>query len=770
MQKYIKENLNKILSIFILLQPILDLLTGLCTNIFNINLTVGIVIRVLFLIFIMYITTFIYKKKLSLYTYIVILIYSLLYLIGIIIYKDKVVFAELQGLVKTFYFPLILISLYDLKEEFHISKLTLFTTLFLYLILILIPNALGIGFQSYQITKSGSLGFFNSANEISGIISILTPLIFVVLKDLNNKIVKILFSIIYIIVILTIGTKTPLLTLFITIGMAFIYYIVACAKKKTYKPIIYTALLIMIGISSLLLIIPKTNFYKNIKVHLDYLEVDNVFEIFKDKELIDHFIFSQRLTFLENKSELYEEASIYENLFGIGYTKNGKTTKLVEMDYFDILYSHGIIGFIIFFGTYSLVLYKVCKDKQKLTFENYMQKLSVLLILLLSLFTGHIITGPAVALIAITLILDLAKRKKKSLLFTAVNFEIGGIETALINLLNNIDYKKYKVDVILEENKGILLSRVNQNVKISELKVNNNTNIFIRKGINFFRKLAFTILNYNKYDFSCCYATYSLSGNKLALIASKNNSIYVHSDYKYVYKTDQEVLDFFNQRNIEKFKTIFFVSNQARDSFIELYGNLKSKCQVYNNFINVDTILKKSQEKLDVKVPSDKKVLLFVGRLDDNSKKLSRAINLVKEIKDINLWIVGDGPDRKMYEDLVNKNNLDKRITNKNKKENPYPYMVKSDYVILTSDYEGFPVTYLEAIVLNKPIITTIDVSDDKLDIGKDHASIISKDEKKMVQEVKKIIKEKPSIKELDFKQIQKERMKKMEAIFNEVK
>ena len=34
---------------------------------------------------------------------------------------------------------------------------------------------------------------------------------------------------------------------------------------------------------------------------------------------------------------------------------------------------------------------------------------------------------------------------KKKLLFTAYSLDIGGIESALVNLLNYIDYDKYEV-------------------------------------------------------------------------------------------------------------------------------------------------------------------------------------------------------------------------------------------------------------------------------------------------------------------------------------
>ena len=769
MKKVIKDNLNNILVIFILLQPILDLITGLCIHLFNINLTFGIVIRMLFLIFIMYTSAFVYKKKKSLIVYSVIIIYSIFYLLGIILFKDtSYLFRETQGLLRVFYFPILLFSLYELKEHIRISKMTLITSLVTYLLLIFIPILLGVGYQSYEITKSGTLGFFNSANEISGIISILTPIFFLIFTNKKNIILKSLLAIIYLVVILTVGTKTPILSLGITIGMAFLWLIVKSIKNKKYKPVFITLIILIVGVSSLLVIIPKTNFYKNIEVHMDYLEVDDLSDVLEEPELVDHFIFSQRLTFLNKKDKLYDKANLYQKIFGIGYIKKDKTTKLIEMDYFDIYYSHGIVGFIVFFTIYLIVLVSVLKKRSKLDFEMYMTYISLLLIIFLSLLTGHIITSPAVSIYVITIILSLAKKKKKILLFAAYNMEIGGIEKALVNLVNKINYDKYDVAIILEEKKGVLLDKVNNNVKILEFKVNNNKNIILRKIINYTKRFIYVIFNYHTYDFSCCYATYSLSGNKLSKISSNNSSIYIHSNYKYVYKTEKELRRFFDVRKLNEFRTIIFVSNEARKDYLTYYNELKYKTIVFNNFIDINEILSSSKEKESERKSKDKKLFVFVGRLDDSSKKIGRAINLVKEIKDIDLWIVGDGPDKDMYLNLVKKNNLCTRIKFLGKKTNPYPYMKKADYIILTSDYEGFPVTYLEAIVLKVPIITTIPTSDDKINI-EDYANIISKDEKEMIKEVKKIINNKQEKKEVDLDKIQKLRMKELEKIFNEV-
>ncbi len=767
MNKVIKNNLSKIISIFILIQPVLDLITGICLHVFSLNLTIGIIIRMLFLLFIMYATTFIYKKKLSLIYYLIVAFYSIIYLINI--GTNSHLFGQVQGLLRVFYFPLLLVSFYDLKDEIKISTATLFTTLTLYLIFIFIPMTLNLGFKSYEITKSGTLGYYNSANEISGIISILTPIVFMIFNSKGKSILKVIYILLYLVVILTIGTKTPLLSLLITIGMTFIYIMIKSYKDKKYKRILSSFIIIVIGIISLIILIPKTNFYKNIKVHLDFLKVEDVTDIMDNGNLIDHFIFSQRVTFLTDRKSIYDNATFQEKLFGIGYYYNGKKDKQVEMDYFDIYLNHGIIGFIIFFSVYLYILVQTTKIKRKLNFNLYMLNVSMLLILFLSLFTGHIITAPAVSLIVVVIIMMLQNRRKKELLFSINDLRVGGIETAIINLLNNIDYKKYNVTLVMEEKTGVLLKNVNKNVKVQELKVSNNKNVIIRKGINFIRKLNFSILNYHKFDFSCCYATYSLSANKIALTASKNNSIYVHSNYRYIYKDKTEFKNFFNCRNISSFRRIIFVANEAEKDFIKIYPELKNKCLVLNNFIDPDKILKLSTEKISETHPKNKKLFVFIGRLDDSSKKVSRAINLLKSLSDVNLLIVGDGPDRKMYEDLVTKNDLSKRVTFVGQKTNPYPYIKLADYIILTSDYEGFPVTYLEAITLHKRILTTIDVSDESINIGKDYATIISMDEKEMLKDVQKELSSPRKIKDIDIKKIQEERLEKLENIFNEV-
>lgn len=770
MNAWIKKNFNTLLIIFILLQPILDLITGFGIHIWKMDITIGIIIRMIFLLVILYSVMFVYKKKQNWLYYGILIVYGLLYVLGIILFKDGVgLFSEIQGLCRVFYFPVLLIALYSIKDEIKISKMTLMVVLVTYLVCILVPNCLNLGFETYEITKAGTLGFFNSANEISGIISLLTPIMILIFVSSKKIIPAVIISCIYLYVILTIGTKTPLLSLGITIFFTYLWFIYNAVKVKKYKRIGISLIALVLFTIALILILPKTTFYKNIETHLNYLKLDNVTEVFEDEKLVDHFIFSSRLKFMKERQQDYMDGNIYQKLFGIGYLNNQKEAKAVEMDYFDIYYNHGIIGFILFFGIYGYLFYLIMKEKKKLDFEQYMLYISVLLSIFLSFFTGHIITAPAVSILVTIILLMLEKQKKKRLLFTAHSLNLGGIETALINLVNRINLDKYDVEILLEKKEGIFLDKVKEEIVVKEFKVYDNKNAIIRKILNLTKRLIFTMTSYKVYDCSCCYATYSLSGSKLSKIASDNKAFYVHSNYKDLYKDAKKEKEFFDNRGIEKFKHIIFVSNEYQKEFLRLYPSLKDRVLVLNNFIDTESILEKSKEKIKEKKPKDKKLFVFVGRLDDDAKKVGRAILLAKEIKDIELWLVGDGPDRKQYEELIKKEKLSTRVKFLGKQKNPYPYMKLADYIIMTSDYEGFPVIYLEAITLERPIITTIDVSDDKLNMGKDYAMIISKNQKEMTKQVKEILKKTPKVNKIDIEKLQSTRMDDFEKLFDGV-
>jgi len=308
----------------------------------------------------------------------------------------------------------------------------------------------------------------------------------------------------------------------------------------------------------------------------------------------------------------------------------------------------------------------------------------------------------------------------------------GGIEKALLNLLKNIDYKKYSVTLLLEEKEGPLLKEIPSNVIIKEYRINNNKNVLFRKIVNRLKLIFFILLNLKKYDFSACFYTSSTPMSIISRYLSKNNYIWVHSNYKYVYNQNEtQFRNFFKQIKINKFNRIIFVSNESKNDFIYYYPSLAKKCSVCNNLVDYKEIIELSKEPM----PGGKeniKVLLHVGRHTEEDKRISRLINIAKKLVDNNyhfkMWLIGDGLNHQNYLEQIEELNLNDYIDMLGSKTNPYPYYRHADVFVLTSEFEGFPVVYLESLVMNLPIITTIPVSSDDLNI-EEYATIVSKQE-----------------------------------------
>ena len=68
----------------------------------------------------------------------------------------------------------------------------------------------------------------------------------------------------------------------------------------------------------------------------------------------------------------------------------------------------------------------------------------------------------------------------------------------------------------------------------------------------------------------------------------------------------------------------------------------------------------------------------------------------IKE-KNIKLYIVGEGTERKKLEQQVLELGLENKVIFLGKKSNPYIYMKNADLFILSSRFEGFPNVLLEA-------------------------------------------------------------------------
>lgn len=320
----------------------------------------------------------------------------------------------------------------------------------------------------------------------------------------------------------------------------------------------------------------------------------------------------------------------------------------------------------------------------------------------------------------------------KKILFSAVNLDIGGIENSLVVLLNNLASKKeYEITLILEKKEGIFLKTLNNNIKILEYTPNTNKIVLIRKLANFIKQTKFKMQYKNKFDFSCAYATYSKPASFVARTASENSALWVHSEYMQLLKNDEKKYkEFFEDIKVEQFRKIVFVSENAKNIFEENFTKLADKTLLIHNLIDGESILAKAQEPIE-DTKKECFTILNVGRHTEEDKKLSRLIEVAKKLNEDNLnfriLLIGDGNKTNFYKKKVDEYNLQDKVIFLGRKQNPYPYFKIADCLVLTSEYEGFPVVYTEAMVLGLPIITT-NVSDSKKIIQGKYGIVVEKD------------------------------------------
>lgn len=419
--EFLEKNIYKIILAFLYLNPIMDAITGIVMNDFNINITLSSIIRLLFLIFCIYYLVVLdktdNKKKFNNYLK-AIAIYFTSFVVVTLIYKgfNPLVY-EIKNALNTFYFPIVLMTFIDMFKQYDINiKLkSIVTIYFTYIILIIFPNVLGIGFLSYSHSKVGNVGFFISANAVGNILSILAPFIFIyILKNKKNILLNLIMILSTLYVFASMGTKVPIFSLGIMALFIILYYLIDWFKNKKYRNIIISMISIIVIALSSIIIIPKTAFYKNIQIHKNYLKIDHYSEVLTNYELIDHFIFSQRLSFLNDNNKNYIKSPIVEKLIGLGYIEEYATdnmsTKMVEMDYFDVFYCHGIIGFVIYFYVIIMILKESLKNIKDNNIMNVGFKISLLLIILLAFFSGHILITPAVSIFVAIIITLMDKR------------------------------------------------------------------------------------------------------------------------------------------------------------------------------------------------------------------------------------------------------------------------------------------------------------------------------------------------------------------------
>lgn len=153
---------------------------------------------------------------------------------------------------------------------------------------------------------------------------------------------------------------------------------------------------------------------------------------------------------------------------------------------------------------------------------------------------------------------------------------------------------------------------------------------------------------------------------------------------------------------IHRLSKVYGVSQSVYNEYIfkKLY---KNKFEVLPNVVNKDKVSQMAKEPNE----SLRCDLLFVGRLV-SQKNPVKALEIVKEVnrkKSVKAIFLGDGELRGECEQYIADNSLENVVALIGNVDNPYMYMENARLLLMPSEFEGFGLVAVEAMILGVPVV-----------------------------------------------------------------
>ncbi len=331
-------------------------------------------------------------------------------------------------------------------------------------------------------------------------------------------------------------------------------------------------------------------------------------------------------------------------------------------------------------------------------------------------------------------------------LLLAINsLSVGGIQTALLNLLNELSRDgRYDITLLLVRDKGLLRDRVPANVRVvcanrlwglleysnEEIKqqskwlwlVRGAMALLIKRGGRGFvtRCLALTQRSLGRYDVAVSFRHPDLSTNVLGgsvelvldCCRAKRRVCFVHCDWdNYGGNTP------YNRALIGRYDGIAAVSRSCMDRFCGCVPGAADRCAVVPNCFDYPRLRAMAAENT-VRYAHTCSTFVSVCRLGAE-KGLHRTVEVLRRLRDEGLdfrWhIVGDGEERSRLAHRIAQAGLADHIRLEGETDNPYRYMADADFLLIPSYHEAAPMVIQEAYALGLPVVTTRTLSADEM-------------------------------------------------------
>lgn len=374
---------------------------------------------------------------------------------------------------------------------------------------------------------------------------------------------------------------------------------------------------------------------------------------------------------------------------------------------------------------------------------------------------------------------------KKKIVFVTKALWIGGIETALVNLLKELDYDKYDVTLLVLKAELDMLDQIHPKCRV--LIADREKTVTFQKKYRYSRLFHLTeeaenpswlhrmmmwtipmirwtenrlyiryinrLMQKEQFDTAVIYSDVVAETAIRAISSDKYLMFYHHGAMRHVYH---------DKIAYKKCKKIIAVSENQAETLRKFIPQYKNKVIAIHNLTDVQGIRDKGMEAITAVFDKTKFHIVSVGRVS-HEKGMDIAVKVCSRLiedgyKNVRWWIVGDGPEMEKVREIIAELHMEKYVFTVGMKANPYPYIQQADLYVQPSRFEGYPMTILEALILGQVVISTdnpgaSEIIDNNLtgilcplDIKKLAATIET-----MIQKPQKLEKIKKSVQQINF-------------------
>ena len=281
----------------------------------------------------------------------------------------------------------------------------------------------------------------------------------------------------------------------------------------------------------------------------------------------------------------------------------------------------------------------------------------------------------------------------KNIAIVVTSLSFGGAERFVITLYNMLIQLGYNVTILLICNKiDYEISDVKYYTLDNEitLKYKFLKPYFLQKYIET-HHIDLIIDNRTRLSFfkTIVYEFFLRKVKKVKIIHANKLDVYLFSN------------KFITENIYNRYKKIICINTEMQSLVLSKY-KLKNVITIYNPIPEIDNS--------DADIAIKESFILFFGRIDNQSKDLLFLLESYKKSeligKNIQLVILGSGPDLLGVKNKAQELKITNYVNFIPATSNPFPYVKRAMFTVITSNYEGFCLAALESIAIGTPVVS----------------------------------------------------------------